>query len=137
MFLVQGINVLKLPVLTGVGESIIGYMPAVLSVVLIVAIGVFAANTAESAIAKKFPEAKAGALATKVAIYVLVGFLSLSQLGVASAMVETTFILIIAAICVAFAIAFGVGGRNFAANTLEKVEKKIENKETEDKEAEN
>lgn len=131
MFLVQGINVLKLPVLTGVGSSIIGYMPAVLSVVLIVAIGVFAANTAETAIAKKFPEAKAGALATKVAIYVLVGFLSLSQLGVATAMVETTFILIIAAICVAFAIAFGVGGRTFAANTLDKVEKKIENKETE------
>ena len=129
MFLVQGINVLKLPVLTGVGSSIIGYMPAVLSVVLIVAIGVFAANTAETAIAKKFPEAKAGALATKVAIYVLVGFLSLSQLG--TAMVETTFILIIAAICVAFAIAFGVGGRTFAANTLDKVEKKIENKETE------
>lgn len=131
MFLVQGINVLKLPVLTGVGSSIIGYMPAVLSVVLLVAIGVFAANTAETAIVKKFPEAKAGALATKVAIYVLVGFLSLSQLGVATAMVETTFILIIAAICVAFAIAFGVGGRTFAANTLDKVEKKIENKETE------
>ncbi len=131
MFLVQGINVLKLPVLTGVGEAIIGYMPAVLSVVLIVAIGVFAANTAETAIAKKFPEAKAGALATKVAIYVLIGFISLSQLGVASAMVETTFILIIAAVCVAFAIAFGVGGRTFAANTLDKVEKKIENKEEE------
>ncbi len=62
----------------------------------------------------------------KFAIYVLVAFLCLSQLGVATAIVETTFILIIAALCVAFAIAFGVGGRNFASNTLEKLEKKMD-----------
>ena len=131
IFLVQGINVLDLPVLTAIGTSIIGYMPAVISVVLIVAIGLFAANTAEAAIVKKFPEAKGGALIAKVAIYVVVAFVSLSQLGVATAMVETTFILIIAALCVAFAVAFGIGGRNFAANTLEKLEKKLDN--TEDK----
>lgn len=62
-------------------------------------------------------------------INVLVAFLCLSELGVASAIVETTFVLIIAAVCVAFAIAFGVGGRTFAANTLEKIEKKIDSKE--------
>ena len=69
------------------------------------------------------------AVVAKVAIYVLTAFLCLSQLGVASAIVETTFILIIAAVCVAVAIAFGVGGRTFAANTLEKLEKKIDDKE--------
>ncbi len=131
IFLVQGINVLDLPVLTAIGTAIIGYMPAVISVVLIVAIGLFAANTAEATIVKKFPEAKGGALIAKVAIYVVVAFVSLSQLGVATAMVETTFILIIAALCVAFAVAFGIGGRNFAANTLDKLEKKLDN--TEDK----
>lgn len=62
-------------------------------------------------------------------INVLVAFLCLSELGVASAIVETTFVSIIAAVCVAFAIAFGVGGRTFAANTLEKIEKKIDSKE--------
>ena len=126
IFLVQGINVLDLPVLTEVGAAIIGYMPAVLSAVLIIAVGLFAANTAEAALVKKFPSAKAGALIAKVAIYVLVAFLCLSQLGVATTIVETTFILIIAALCVAFAIAFGVGGRNFASNALNKLEKKID-----------
>lgn len=128
IFIVQGINVLQLPVLTQIGAAIIGYMPAVLSAVIIIAIGAFAANTAETAMVKKFPEAKAGALAAKVAIYVLAAFLCLSQLNVANVIVETTFILLIAALCIAFAVAFGVGGRKFAETTLDKLEKKIDDK---------
>lgn len=129
IFLVQGINLLQLDVLTEVGAAIIGYMPAVLSAVLIIAAGMFAANAVEGLLVKKFPNAKASALIAKVAIYVLTAFLCLSQLNVATAIVETTFILIIAALCVAFAVAFGVGGRSFAANTLDKLEKKLEDKE--------
>lgn len=126
IFIVQGINVLQLPVLTNVGAAIIGYMPAVISAVIIVAIGLFAANTAETALVKKFPEAKASALVAKIAIYVLTAFLCLSQLNVANVIVETTFILLIAALCIAFAVAFGVGGRKFAETTLDKLEKKID-----------
>lgn len=129
IFLVQGLNILNLPVLTEVGAAIIGYMPAALSAALILAVGIFAANTAEALLVKKFPSAKASALIAKVAVYVLVAFLCLSQLGVATVIVETTFILIIAALCVAFAVAFGVGGRKFAADQLEKLEKKIDDNE--------
>lgn len=124
IFVVEGINVLNLSVLTNIGAVIIGYLPAVISAVIVWAVGTFAANTVEKMIGEKFPEAKMSALVAKIAIYVVVAFICLSQLGVAAAIVETTFILIIAAICVAFAIAFGVGGRNFASNTLDKLEKK-------------
>ena len=130
IFLVQGINVLNLPVLTAIGEAVISYLPAVLTAIIILAIGMFAANTAEAAIVKKFPNAKASAMVTKVIIYVFVAFVCLSQLGVAIAIVEKTFVLAIAALCVAFAVAFGVGGRNFAANMLAKLEKKIDNNES-------
>ncbi len=130
IFLVQGVNVLELPVLTEIGAIVLGYVPAAVSAILIIAIGIFAGNTAESAISKKFPEAKGGALIAKIAIYVVTGFLCLSQLGVATVIVESTFIFIIAAVCIAFAIAFGIGGRTFAANTLEKVEKKINDNES-------
>lgn len=132
IFLVQGVNVLNLPILTQIGTAVIAYMPSVLSAIIIIAIGMFAANTTEAALNKKFPNAKASALIAKVAIYVLVAFLCLSQLGIATAIVETTFILIIAALCVAFAVAFGVGGRQFAAHRLEELEEKIgENKGSE------
>lgn len=126
IFLIQGINILDLPVLTNIGATILGYVPTALSIALILAIGIFAANTAENAIAKKFPNAKGSAFIVKIAIYVVLAFLCLSQLGIATAIVESTFILIIAAVCIAFAISFGIGGRNFAANTLEKLEKKID-----------
>lgn len=126
IFLVEGINILNLSALTSVGAAIIGYMPSVLAAVIILGVGLFAAKLAGDAIAKKFPNAKAGALVAKVAIYVLVAFLCLSQLGVASTIVETAFIVIIAALGIAFAIAFGVGGRQFAAKVLEKLEKKMD-----------
>ncbi len=129
IFLVQGINVLNLPVLTNIGTAVIGYLPSVLTAVIVLAIGMFAANTAEAALVKRFPNAKASALIVKVIIYVFVGFVCLSQLGVAIAVVEKTFVLAIAALCVAFAVAFGIGGRSFAANMLEKLEKKIDNNE--------
>lgn len=130
IFLVQGVNLLDLPVLTGVGQTIIGYVPTALSIVLILAIGIFAAHTAETALAKKFPNAKAGAFGAKIAIYVVTAFLALSQLGIANVIVEGTFVLIIAAVCVAFAISFGIGGKNFAANTLDKLEKKLDSSES-------
>jgi len=133
IFLVQGINVLNLPVLTGIGTSVISYLPAVLAAVIIFAIGMFAAKTVEAVILKKCPNAKVSALIAKIAIYVFVAFICLSQLGVAIAIVEKTFILIIAALCVAFAVAFGVGGRYFAANTLEKLEKKMADTAEEEK----
>ena len=126
IFIVQGINVLNLPVLTGIGTAIISYLPAVLAAVIVLAIGVFAANTVEAVILKKFPKAKAGAIAAKSAIYIFVAFICLSQLGVAITIVEKTFVLIISALCVAFAVAFGIGGRNFAANALDKLEKKMD-----------
>lgn len=124
--IVQAVNVLKLPVLTQIGTAIINYLPAVVSVVIVVAIALFCANTTESLILKKFPNAKGAALISKVAIYVLAAFISLSQLNIAQEMVNTTFILIIGALCVAFAIAFGVGGRNFAQNSLKKLEDKLD-----------
>lgn len=126
IFIVEGINILNLAALTSVGAAIISYMPAVLSAVIILGVGIFAANLAGNALAKKFPNAKAGAMAARVAIYVLAAFLCLSQLGVATTIVETTFIVIVAALGIAFAIAFGVGGRQFASDVLKKLEDKMD-----------
>ena len=124
--IVQAVNVLNMPVLTSIGTAIINYLPAVVSVVIVVAIALFCANTAESLTLKKFPNAKGAALAAKVAIYVIAVFISLSQLNIAAEIVNTTFILVVAALCVAFAIAFGVGGRFFAQNSLKKLEEKLD-----------
>ncbi len=127
IFVVQGIDVLGLTALNIVGTGIIAYLPSLIATVLIFGIGIFAGKVAGDAIVSHFPEAKVGAIVAKVAIYILTGFLCMNQLGVASKIVGTAFTVIITSAGVAFAIAFGVGGRQFAANMLEKLEKKLGN----------
>ncbi len=126
-FVVEGINVLKLQVLTNIGAAIIGYMPQVLGAVLVIAVALFVAAMAEKALKKN--GADTYALIVKCAILTVGAFMVLNQLGIATQIVNAAFILILAALAVAFAVAFGIGGRTFAANTLKKLENKCENKE--------
>ncbi len=131
LFVVEGINVLQLEVLTNMGALIIGYMPAVLSAAVILVLCFFASSMAEKTL-KKNGFATYAAIA-KYAILVVGAFMVLSQLGIAAEIVNTAFKLLLAALAVAFAIAFGVGGRDFASNTLKKLEDNTEKKD--DKEA--
>lgn len=58
---------------------------------------------------------------SKIAIYTVGIFMALSELGIAEEIVNTAFILIIAALAAAFAISFGMGGRDFAGKVLKKL----------------
>lgn len=129
-FVVEGLNVLKLDVLTNVGTFIIAYMPNVLAAVLILGAALIVGSMVEKALRKSGMNTYA--VVAKVAINVVGVFMILSQLGIASAIVNDAFLLIVAAVAVAFAIAFGIGGKEFAAKTLKKLEEKKEEK-TEDK----
>ncbi len=125
-FVVEGVNVLKLDVLTDIGSAIIGYMPAVLSAILIFAVCFFASSIAEKALRKN--GFTAYAVVAKCAILTVGAFMVLSQLGIAESIVNTAFKLIMAAVAIAFAIAFGVGGKTFATNALSKLENNLEKK---------
>ena len=126
-FVVEGLNVLQLEVLTNIGAMIIDYMPAALSAVVIFAICYFASSIAE----KSLRNSGFGtfAVVAKVAILTVGGFMILSQLGIAASIVNTAFELVLAALAIAFAIAFGVGGKEFAANALKKLEDNASKKE--------
>lgn len=119
-FVVESFGVLHLDVLTEVGGAIIGYMPYVLAAVLIFACCYFSAGVAEKALVKTSHPALG--VVSKVAIYTVGTFMVLNELGIASEIVTSAFVLIVAAVAVAFAIAFGIGGRDFAKNTLAKLE---------------
>lgn len=123
-FAVEGINVLKLDVLTEIGTAVIGYMPAVLSAVLILAICFVAGSAAEKGL-RKNGFALYGTIA-KCAVLTVGVFMVLSQLGIAAEIVNAAFKLVLAAVAVAFAIAFGMGGRDFASHTLKKLEDNLD-----------
>ena len=60
----------------------------------------------------------------RLALVVFAVALALSNLNIGQTIVETAFAMLLGAVCVAAALAFGLGGREFAANMLDKWLKK-------------
>lgn len=123
-FAVESLNVLHLQVVTNIGAAVIGYLPYVLAAVLIL-IACYVCNAIAQKALKKNGHTTY-AVACQCAIYLIGGFMVLSELGIAKEIVNTVFIVIVAAVAVAFAISFGVGGREFAGRSLKKLEAKFE-----------
>ena len=128
LFLVEGLNILELEILTNIGKGIITYMPYAISSVIILGITILVANYVENVIGNKFTDSKATAFIVKTLIVVIGTFITLYQLGIAKAMINSAFIILLSAFAVAFAISFGVGGREFASHMLKKLEDKINKK---------
>lgn len=124
-FAVESFGVLHLTVLTDIGGAVISYLPYVLAAVLILLACYVANSLAQKALQKDGH--KALALGSKVAIYGIGAFMILSELGIAQELVNTAFILIVAALAIAFALAFGIGGRDFAGRMLKKLEESVSN----------
>lgn len=119
-FLVESFGVLHLDVLTKIGNAIIAYLPSVLAAVLILLAYYIGSAMAQKALLKGGH--RGFALGCRIAIYGLGGFMILSELGIAQELVNTVFILAAAALAVAFALAFGIGGREFASRMLKRAE---------------
>ena len=115
-FVVEAFNVLNLGVLTEIGRAIILYMPSVLAAIIIFVGAIFAASFVEKGL--KNAGYPFYGLVAKIGITILAVFMILSQLNIAPDIIRIAFIAIMAAIAVAIAIAFGVGGREFAASVL-------------------
>ena len=127
-FLVEGINILQLEVLTKIGSSIIAYMPYAISSTIIMGIAILVGNYVENQINNKFEKNKVLALILKSIIITIGSFITLYQLGIAKELVNGAFMIVLGALAVAFAISFGIGGRDFASHMLKKVEDRLDTK---------
>ncbi|MDO5480740.1 MAG: hypothetical protein Q4F60_00105 [Candidatus Saccharibacteria bacterium] len=125
-FIVEALNTLQLEVLTKVGGQIIAYLPYAISATIVILIAYLLGNWAENSLIRNFNTSKAVALVAKIAIIVIGVFMFLSQLGIASSLVNAAFIILLSSVGIAFAISFGIGGREFAAHTLRKFEQKLD-----------
>lgn len=121
---VEALNVLKLQVLNNIGTAIILYIPLLISGLLIILLGTLAGYFVESIIVKHAKSPLSGEIA-KYIIIVFAIFMTLEQIKFASTIVNTGFLLVLGALAVAFAISFGIGGREFAKKQLEKLDKSI------------
>ncbi|NLO82235.1 MAG: mechanosensitive ion channel [Clostridiales bacterium] len=125
LFLVEAFNVIQLEVLRVVGQAIIAYLPLAISAAIIVIVAFILSAWIEKLLLKNLPHAKILAKLVKYVIVILGLFMTLNQLGIAVTIVNAAFIIMLGALGVAFAIAFGVGGRQFAADTLKKLDNNL------------
>ena len=118
-FVVEGLSVLHLDVLTNIGVAVIGYLPNILGAIVIILVATFGASASGKLLQDNGMEC--AARFAKVIIFAIGGFMVLNQLVIAPAIVNSAFILLLAALALAFALSFGLGGRDFAARLLNKI----------------
>jgi hypothetical protein len=123
----ESVEILGFAVLTNIMTAIIAYIPMIIKALLIALAAYFGANLLDSFMSKNLPNTKMVVSIVKVLIYVVAGFMILSQLDFATTIVNYAFIISLCALAVAFAIAFGIGGRDFAKKTLDKINLEKEN----------
>ncbi|HFR3538452.1 TPA: mechanosensitive ion channel [Streptococcus suis] len=124
-FFIQAIQVLNLEVFNSVGSALLAYLPSLISAVAIVILAIIASNLVANFL-QKVTDSPLVITIVRYLIIVFAVFMALDQLKFAQHIVQSTFTIILGALAVAFALAFGLGGRDFAARQLEKLEKKID-----------
>ena len=110
--------------------KVIDYIPNVFSAALILVIGLVVAGFVGRLVAGASRAAKIeGGLAAKITKWAIVVFSLLaafSELGIASEIVQSMIVGVIAAVSLALGLAFGLGGQQVAADTLDRVRNEIE-----------
>jgi hypothetical protein len=117
---IAALNMLSFEILAEGLAQFTGFAGQVILGLIIFAIGLYLANLVSTTVrASDAPNAGLLALAARIAILVLAGAMALRQMGLANEIVNLAFGLLLGAIAVAVALAFGLGGRDIAARELE------------------
>lgn len=122
--LLVAFDVLGLPAVSDVMRQLLLWLPNLVVAIFVLFIGGIAARalgnivrgaTAEAGFAN--PETLANVTRTTVWAFAIV--VAINQLGIATNLINTLFTGLVAALAIAFGLAFGMGGRDLASRTLE------------------
>jgi len=130
VFLMAATDILQLVQVTSFLNSIVLYIPNVIVAAVILAIAFLVGNFAYAVIkgSTKIAGIVSATLLATVAKWAIVifGFLAaLIQLGVATSLINTLFIGVVAMLALAGGLAFGLGGKDEAALILKKLRREI------------
>ncbi|MBI3627259.1 MAG: hypothetical protein HY220_00705 [Candidatus Sungbacteria bacterium] len=132
VFLLAAVNILNLNEVSGFLRDVLLYIPRVAVAVLILVIAALVAETVEKIVRASVESAglKGGLVGavTRWAIWIFALIAALQQLGVASALLETLLTGLVGMIALAGGLAFGLGGKDVAADILSKARREIQNK---------
>ncbi|MBI2623976.1 hypothetical protein HYW67_00575 [Candidatus Parcubacteria bacterium] len=129
-FLLAASDILQLRDFNDFLKSVLGYIPNIVVAVLILLAGALLANflerTVEASVAAA--ELKSGkflGVVTRWSVWIFAILAALVQLNVARQLLTTLFTGVVAAISIAAGLAFGLGGKDAAADWLQKIKKEV------------
>jgi small-conductance mechanosensitive channel len=112
-------DALGIPQVSAVLAQLIAYIPQIIAAILILILAALLANFI-SGIVRGATGSDVLSSIAQYAIIVYAVFAALTQLGVAVQLTANTFLILLGAVALAGAIAFGIGGREVARDILEK-----------------
>jgi small-conductance mechanosensitive channel len=112
-------DALGIPQVSAVLAQLIAYIPSIIAAILILILAALLANFI-SGIVRGATGSDVLSSIARYAIIVYAVFAALTQLGIAVQLTANTFLILLGAVALAAALAFGIGGREVARDILEK-----------------
>lgn len=127
---IEALQLLGFTVLAQMVANFTAFAGQIILGLIIFALGLYIANLAAQAIHEsEVNQSGLLAMAARIAILVLAGAMALRQMGLANEIINLAFGLLLGAIAVAVALAFGLGGRDIAARELESMVQSVKEDE--------
>jgi hypothetical protein len=131
VFFSSAADILKFYVLSNFVTNILTYLPNLIVAILIMVVALVTANLVSKIVRASVKGAKVGSeeFLSSASWWVIVIFgslIALNQLGVAVAIVQDVVIGLIAMLALAGGLAFGLGGKDYAAHLLQKMKDSLE-----------
>jgi small-conductance mechanosensitive channel len=123
--LLAAVNSLGLTIASDMLSRVVLYLPNVVVAVIILILGALFGRLIQGIVRTYLSNAQVGGavMISNIAYYAILVFaaaVTLEQLGIGQALVVSTFQIAFGALCLALAIAFGLGGRDWAAGVISK-----------------
>jgi hypothetical protein len=129
--LVVAFDTLGLPAVSGVLQQLLLWLPNLIVALVVLVLGGLAANALSQLVrgataGAGFSNPEILATVTKAAVWGFAMVVALTQLGIATTLINTLVIGLVGALSLATGLAFGLGGRDRAAQLLDTVARKAE-----------
>jgi len=126
-FLFTAIGALGIPAVTGFMNQVLAYLPNVIVAILIFVVAALVSGAVAAGVAKVMGDTPTGKVVGSVVpavVMVIAFFMILEQLQIAPEIVRIAFTAIMFALALGLALAFGLGGRDLAAELLRDAKRK-------------
>lgn len=128
MFIITGSNMLGLNEVAVLLQQLASYLPHIIVAILVLIFGTLLARFVNRLVfawlySIKFERALEVSTSAEYGIQILAIFVALEQLGIGTQLINSLFVIVFGALFLALAIAFGLGGKEWAAKVIEDLSK--------------